>query len=188
MTRFAGEIYELTIYLRPYPAVTVLRNMTKDLGQKTGTLLGKDYWELPRACPGVLSESSKSVGSACLKSKNQRPTADLVFGHRYSQECRRPNTRALLLVTHACLLFVWSLRQRSRFVVRCQIVARRGGCDAEGGPRLTRRAGSRYVHACPRTRARTIELFRPRPDTSWPINCCDDFGLPSAPEVSEPCR
>ncbi len=44
-----GEIYDLTVYLRPYPAVTVLRNMTKDLylGQKTGALVGKDYWELP---------------------------------------------------------------------------------------------------------------------------------------------
>ena len=44
-----GEIYDLTVYLRPYPAVTVLRNMTKNLGQKTGTLVGKDYWELPVA-------------------------------------------------------------------------------------------------------------------------------------------
>jgi hypothetical protein len=42
-----GEIYDLTVYLRPYPAVTVLRNMAKDLGQKTGRLVSKDYWELP---------------------------------------------------------------------------------------------------------------------------------------------
>ncbi len=41
------EIYDLTVYLRPYPAVTVLRNMAKDLGQKTGRLVSKDYWELP---------------------------------------------------------------------------------------------------------------------------------------------
>jgi hypothetical protein len=27
--------------------VTVLRNMTKDLGKKRGVLVGRDYWELP---------------------------------------------------------------------------------------------------------------------------------------------
>jgi hypothetical protein len=42
-----GQIYDLTVYLRPYPAVTVLRNMTKDLGEKRGVLVGRDYWELP---------------------------------------------------------------------------------------------------------------------------------------------
>ena len=42
-----GQIYDLTVYLRPYPAVTVLRNMTKALGEKTGVLVGRDYWELP---------------------------------------------------------------------------------------------------------------------------------------------
>ena len=41
-----GQIYDLTVYLRPYPAVTVLRNMTKDLGEKRGELVGRDYWEL----------------------------------------------------------------------------------------------------------------------------------------------
>jgi hypothetical protein len=42
-----GQIYDLTVYLRPYPAVTVLRNMTKDLGEKRGVLVGRNYWELP---------------------------------------------------------------------------------------------------------------------------------------------
>jgi hypothetical protein len=42
-----GQIYDLTVYLRPYPAVTVLRNRTKQLGEKTGVLIGRDYWELP---------------------------------------------------------------------------------------------------------------------------------------------
>jgi hypothetical protein len=42
-----GQIYDLTVYLRPYPVVTVLRNMTKELGEKTGVLAGRDYWELP---------------------------------------------------------------------------------------------------------------------------------------------
>ena len=42
-----GQIYDLTVYLRPYPAVTVLRNMTKELADKSGVLAGTDYWELP---------------------------------------------------------------------------------------------------------------------------------------------
>jgi hypothetical protein len=42
-----GQINDLTVYLRPYPAVTVLRNMTKDLAEKRGVLLSEDYWELP---------------------------------------------------------------------------------------------------------------------------------------------
>lgn len=42
-----GQIYDLTVYLRPYPAVTVLRNMTKELADKSGVLAGPDYWELP---------------------------------------------------------------------------------------------------------------------------------------------
>jgi len=41
-----GQINDLTVYLRPYPAVTVLRNRTKELGEKTGILVGRDYWEL----------------------------------------------------------------------------------------------------------------------------------------------
>ena len=41
-----GEISDLTVYLRPYPAVTVLRNRTKELGEKNGVLVGHDYWEL----------------------------------------------------------------------------------------------------------------------------------------------
>jgi hypothetical protein len=47
-----GEIEDLTVYLRPYPAVTVLRNGAKELGQRTGTLVGDEYWELP-ALAGV---------------------------------------------------------------------------------------------------------------------------------------
>lgn len=46
-----GQIYDLTVYLRPYPAVTVLRNMTKELGEKRGVLVGRDYWELPAPAP-----------------------------------------------------------------------------------------------------------------------------------------
>jgi hypothetical protein len=42
-----GQIHDLTVYLRPYPAVTVLRNMTKDLAEKRGVLMTRDYWELP---------------------------------------------------------------------------------------------------------------------------------------------
>jgi hypothetical protein len=42
-----GQIYDLTVYLRPYPAVTVLRNMTKSLAEKRGVLAARDYWELP---------------------------------------------------------------------------------------------------------------------------------------------
>jgi len=43
-----GQINDLTVYLRPYPAVTVLRNRTKQLGEKTGVLVDRDYWELSR--------------------------------------------------------------------------------------------------------------------------------------------
>ena len=42
-----GEIHDLTVFLRPYPAVTVLRNRTKELGRQRGVLLERDYWELP---------------------------------------------------------------------------------------------------------------------------------------------
>jgi hypothetical protein len=44
-----GQINDLTVYLRPYPAVTILRNGTKELGEKKGVLAGADYWELPTA-------------------------------------------------------------------------------------------------------------------------------------------
>ena len=44
-----GHIDDLTVYLRPYPAVTVLRNMTKELGEKRGVLLGQDYWQLAKS-------------------------------------------------------------------------------------------------------------------------------------------
>ncbi len=42
-----GQINDLTVMLRPYPAVTVLRNRTKALAEERGILIGKDYWELP---------------------------------------------------------------------------------------------------------------------------------------------
>jgi hypothetical protein len=42
-----GEIYDFTVYMRPYPAVTVLRNKTRELGESTGQLAGSDIWELP---------------------------------------------------------------------------------------------------------------------------------------------
>ena len=41
-----GQIYDLTVMLRPYPAVTVLRNRAKALAEERG-LLGAEYWELP---------------------------------------------------------------------------------------------------------------------------------------------
>ena len=50
-----GQICELTVYLRPYPAVTVLRNRTKELGEKHGVLVGREYWELPKS---ALSKSA----------------------------------------------------------------------------------------------------------------------------------
>lgn len=42
-----GQIHDLTVMLRPYPAVTVLRNMAKALAEKRG-FLGNEYWELPK--------------------------------------------------------------------------------------------------------------------------------------------
>jgi hypothetical protein len=42
-----GQINDLTVMLRPYPAVTVLRNRTKALSEERGILVAKDYWELP---------------------------------------------------------------------------------------------------------------------------------------------
>ena len=42
-----GQIYDLTVYLRPYPAVTVLRNRIKKLGEHRRVLVGRDYWRLP---------------------------------------------------------------------------------------------------------------------------------------------
>ena len=41
-----GQIYDLTVYLRPYPAVTVLRNRTKELADEQGALRDSQYWEL----------------------------------------------------------------------------------------------------------------------------------------------
>jgi hypothetical protein len=43
-----GQVYDMTVYLRPYPAVTVLRNRTKELSENTGALAGEEFWELPR--------------------------------------------------------------------------------------------------------------------------------------------
>jgi hypothetical protein len=42
-----GQIHDLTVFLRPYPAVTVLKNRTSELGAQRGVLLDRDYWELP---------------------------------------------------------------------------------------------------------------------------------------------
>jgi hypothetical protein len=41
-----GQIYDLTVMLRPYPAVTVLRNLARELADKSG-LFGAEYWNLP---------------------------------------------------------------------------------------------------------------------------------------------
>jgi hypothetical protein len=46
-TNAHGQIYDLTAYLRAYPAVTVLRNRTKKLGEPRGVLVGRGYWRLP---------------------------------------------------------------------------------------------------------------------------------------------
>ena len=43
-----GQIYDLTVMLRPFPAVTVLRNKAKDLAEKRG-FLGDEYWNLAKA-------------------------------------------------------------------------------------------------------------------------------------------
>jgi len=43
-----GQIYDLTIMLRPFPAGTVLRNQAKELAEKRG-LLGDEYWNLAKA-------------------------------------------------------------------------------------------------------------------------------------------
>lgn len=45
----AGKIAELTVYLRPYAAVTVLRNKARELAAKTKefAFLTEAYWELP---------------------------------------------------------------------------------------------------------------------------------------------
>ena len=42
-----GQIRDLSVFLRPYPAVSVLRNRTRELGAQRGVLLDRDYWELP---------------------------------------------------------------------------------------------------------------------------------------------
>jgi hypothetical protein len=50
-----GQICDLTVYLRPFPAVTVLRNMSKDLAEKSGVLVGQDNWQLPNFSSHALS-------------------------------------------------------------------------------------------------------------------------------------
>ena len=42
-----GQIHDLTVFLRPYPAVTILRNRTRELGAQRAVLLDPEYWELP---------------------------------------------------------------------------------------------------------------------------------------------
>jgi hypothetical protein len=43
-------VSSLTVYLRPYPAVTVLRNQARQIaGQGDGFLSGDEYWELPKS-------------------------------------------------------------------------------------------------------------------------------------------
>jgi hypothetical protein len=42
-----GLVNELTVYLRPYPAVTVLRNRAKQIAEEGKFLGGAEYWELP---------------------------------------------------------------------------------------------------------------------------------------------
>jgi hypothetical protein len=44
-----GLVNELSVYLRPYPAVTVLRNRAKQIAQEGKFLSGAEYWELPRS-------------------------------------------------------------------------------------------------------------------------------------------
>ena len=44
----AGQVTDLTVMLRPYPAVTVLRKHTRELALGS-VLSGDEYWELPVA-------------------------------------------------------------------------------------------------------------------------------------------
>jgi len=46
-----GQVNDLTVYLRPYPAVTVLRNKAKELAAHTKefAFLTAEYWELPKS-------------------------------------------------------------------------------------------------------------------------------------------
>jgi hypothetical protein len=41
-----GKVSDLTVYLRPYPAVTVLRDGARTLARQGGFLAADDYWEL----------------------------------------------------------------------------------------------------------------------------------------------
>lgn len=42
-----GLVTDLSVYLRPYPAVTVLRNRARQIAQLGGFLGADEYWELP---------------------------------------------------------------------------------------------------------------------------------------------
>jgi hypothetical protein len=44
-----GLVHELTVYLRPYPAVTILRNKARQIAQQGKFLSGSEYWELPES-------------------------------------------------------------------------------------------------------------------------------------------
>jgi hypothetical protein len=41
-----GKVGDLTVYLRPYPAVTVLREGARSVAEQGGFLAGAEYWEL----------------------------------------------------------------------------------------------------------------------------------------------
>lgn len=68
-----GQIYDLTVYLRPYPAVTVLRNMTKDLGEKRGVLIDQDYWQLQ---PIQIKDQDAKVAASRIARRVQERIAD----------------------------------------------------------------------------------------------------------------
>jgi hypothetical protein len=46
-----GLVNDLTVYLRPYPAVTVLRNRARKIAGEGHSLSDTEYWELPGAAP-----------------------------------------------------------------------------------------------------------------------------------------
>jgi hypothetical protein len=44
-----GDVYDLSVFLRPYPAVTVLQNHAKSIAEEGGFLAGAEFWELPQS-------------------------------------------------------------------------------------------------------------------------------------------
>jgi hypothetical protein len=44
-----GLVNDLTVYLRPYPAVTVLRNRARKIAGEGQFLSDTEYWELPES-------------------------------------------------------------------------------------------------------------------------------------------